>query len=337
MKTLLLPTGRIPRLLYSCLFQRGPLPQPARTVDGHDVYVLQGFDGASLQLALPKSDSAEPGPEALTLEMAVAALHRGATDDGALVLGAVVVSLLLALDGLQGQCRWQRFIEVIHGRGARPDRHNDPVKQLLALFVWARWSFERECATSPTTWTQLVEHRRITRSSATVVLDPGFHQDLAAVTYDAPVEEFLVGPPTFRPDPKNQPNLVKTVANPEGYLPSRRISARARVALLLEIAPRRPRERPKTELGIELEQFMARAGADLEPVKRRRHIQPWTVGLQDQLRKAAEMLHVGIVSFTEQLGSILRTVLHVGRQADKDDDPTPADPPQAGSGSRAPP
>jgi hypothetical protein len=268
--------------------------------------------------------------------MALAGLRRAAEDDAALPELAVLLSLLLELDGVPGQWRWQRALDVLRGSRARPERHNDAVKQLVALLVWARVSFDDDATTPPAAWSQLLTLEHITRSSRTVHLEPAFRQELAAVTYDAPVGEFLLAPPVRHPDP-NKPEVVEKVANPEGNLPSRRTRARARVALLLKIAPRRRGERPKTRLSIEIEQFLRDAGADVEPVKRRRHVQPWTLALQDELKRAADLLRIGLVWFQQRLGSILRTVLHLGRARTSADALVTEDVPVASDGSRAPP
>jgi len=262
--------------------------------------------------------------------------NRAAGDDGAIVELAVVLTLLMELNGVRGLWRWQRAIEILHGSGARPERHNDPIQQLLALFQRARVSFDDTSTTEPATWSQLVVLERSTRSSATVHLDPGFHRELAAVTYAVPAEAFRIGPPTTQPDPK-KPDVVKKVANPEGNLPSRRARARVRVGLMLKVAPRRSGEKPKAQLATELEQLVVDAGGDVERVKRRRHLQPWGLALKDELETAGKALGVGLVWFRDQVGSILRTILHIGRPAAEESCPPDGDVPETSGASRAPP
>lgn len=341
-KTLLVPTGRHARLLYG-LCRRGPIPEPVRTVDGWDCYEVDGLDGGQARLALPTPPSSTSGAEAPQPadqspdEMALAGLHHAATDEGALVELVVLVSRLLELAGHAGLWHWQRVIEVLYGARARPDRHNDPVKQLLALLERARWNFSPETSTSPTTWSQLVVTERHHRSSRTVHLDADFRQELASVAYEASPEVFLIGPPATPLDP-SRPELGEArVANPEGNLPSRRARARARVGLLLKVAPRRRGERPKDQLACELERLVIDAGGDIERVQRRRHVQPWGLALRDELTKASTTLGVVLVSVKEQVGSILRAVLHIERPPTREAARPPQDAPATRTGSRGPP
>lgn len=331
--TLSVPTGSHARLLYG-LARCRPLPQPSRSIDGWDCYLVDGLDGGAFQIALRGTAHPDRSDED---DLALAGLHRGASDVGGLVELVVVLSRLLELGGVAGLWCWQRLTEVMHGRGARPERHNDPAKQWLALFSRGRMSYDPDTSTSPEAWAQPVVLERHHRSSCTAHLDPTLQRELAAVTYEAPVETFVFSPPTRLVDKKRPQLGERKITNPEGNLPSRRTRARARVALLLEIAPRRRSERPRSQLDKEIQQLVVDAGGDMEPVNRRRHVRAWTLGLMEEITKAAELLRAGVVSFKKQVGSVVRDVLRLERPPVVEGATQPQDAPPAPSASRAPP
>ncbi|MFN2505466.1 MAG: hypothetical protein ABR540_14775 [Acidimicrobiales bacterium] len=327
------PTGQRARLLYG-LTRCRPLPQPHRRVDGWDCYAAEGLDGDRYQIALRTSDHAGYSE---TDELALAGLRRGATDVGGLTELQVVLSRLLEFAGAAGLWCWQRVSEVLYGPGARPLRHNLPAKQWVALLSRGRVTYDPDTSTSPESWTQLVTLEEVHRSSRTVHLDPVLHRELAAVTYTAAATAFRFGPPTEPVDRNNPRAGERKVPNPEGNLPSRRARARIRASALLEVAPRRPGEKPKREFEKEIEPLLVGAGMDLGPVKRRRHVPSWALDACGELVKACTLLGVGIARVVERVGSVLRHKLRVERPP-ADDGGLPAqDAPAATRASRAPP
>ena len=327
------PTGQRARLLYG-LARCRPLPQPHRRAEGWDCYHVEGLDGDRYQVALRSPDHPSFSDED---ELALAGLHRGATDVGGLPELEVVLSRLLEFAGVVGLWCWQRVSEVLFGPGARPLRHNVPAKQWVALLGRARVAYDADTTTSPETWTQLVTLDEIHRSSRTVHLDPTFHRELAAVTYPAAVATFRFASPTEPIDRSDPAAGERKVPNPEGNLPSRRARARIRASALLEVAPRRPGEKPKREFEKEIEPLLVDAGMDLERVKRRRHVPRWALDACGELVKACTLLGVGIATVVQRVGSVLRHKLRVGRPPADHAGLRSQDAPATAQASRAPP
>ena len=312
----------------------GHLPYPHRRIDGWDCYAVEGLDGGRYQIALRSPDHPDFSEKD---ELALAGLQRGATDVGGLPELQVVLSRLLEFAGATGLWCWQRVSEVLFGPGARPLRHNVPAKQWVALLSRARVTYDPEDSTSPETWTQLVTLEEIHRSSRTVHLDPAFHRELAGVTYPAAVATFRFASPT-EPVDRNDPGAgERKVANPEGNLPSRRARARIRASALLEVAPRRPGEKPKREFEKEIEPLLIDAGMDLDRVKRRRHVPRWALDACGELVKACTLLGVGIATVVQRAGSVLRHKLRVRRPPVDHGGPRSQDAPATAQASRAPP
>ena len=328
-RSLDVPLGPLPRLFYG-LCRRGPAPQPARCVDGWDCYEFTGLDGGRFQLAL-RGESHPERSEAD--ERAVAGLNHAAGDDGALVELVVLFARLLELAGRVGLWHFQRVTEIVHGAHARPERHNKPIAQFLALLERAR--FCRDPKAPPSSWSQLVVLERRHRTSATVQLDPRFERELAAVTYPVPVDTFLVGRPVEPVDRQDPTKGVRDVTNPQGNLPSRRARARFRVSYVLEVAPTRPGERPKASLDTDVERLVVAGGGDVERVKKRRHVVPFWGAALDELAAVGRALGVLLVEVREQVGSVLKAVVRFVRPA-RDQRP-PTDAPPAATASRGPP
>ena len=327
------PTGQRARLLYG-LARCRPLPRPDRRVEGWDCYAAEGLDGDRYQIALRSPDHPDFSEED---ELALAGLHRGAADVGGLPELQVVLSRLLEFTGAAGLWCWQRVSEVLFGPGARPLRHNVAAKQWLALLSRGRVAYDPDASTSPEIWTQLVTVEEIHRSSRTVHLDPAFHRELARVTYPAAVATFRFASPTEPVDRTDPTAGERRVPNPEGNLPSRRARARIRASALLEVAPRRPGEKPKREFEKEIEPLLVDAGMDLERVKRRRHVPRWALDACGELVKACTLLGVGIATVVQRVGSVLRHKLRVGRPPAEHAALPSQDAPASARASRAPP
>ena len=340
--TLLVPTSRQARLLYG-LCRRRPALEVTRTVDGWDCYVVPDREGGGLELALPAparpSSDSSPGnaahPERAAVDVeAEAGLRHCTQSDAALAETAVILSRFLELDGRAGLFHWQRLIEVLRGPVAR-SRHNRNVQKLVALYERARFNFSG-ASTSPATWTQLVVVEVHHKSSRTVHLDPAFRPELGSVTHEASVETFLNAAPMEAVDP-NRPELgERRVTNPEGNLPTRWERVRDRVSLMLEIAPRRRGEQPRTELIIPLEDLVVAGGGDVERVKNRRHVRSWAIAQEAELARAAKILRIGVLTIKEQVGSILGDVLEFRAPPPSNGAPLPQDAPSARAASRAP-
>jgi hypothetical protein len=348
--TLVVPTGRQARLLYG-LCRRGPAPEPVRTVDGWDYYDAKGHDGGSYQFALraparPSSDSS-PGnaahPERTAADdVAEAGLrHCCSGADAAFAESVVVLSRLLELAGRTGLWHWQRVVEVLRSAGARPGRHNKPVQELVALFERARFNFSGR-STSPATWTQLVVVEVHHNSSRTVHLDPAFQKELASVTYEASVETFLNAAPKEAVDPARPELGERRVTNPEGVLPSRWARVRSRLRLMLQVAPSRRGEQPRTELTISLDKLVIADRRDADRLRQRRHVRSWAIAQEAELARAARLLRIGALAIKEQVGSILGDVLEFRAHSSnggpsRQDVPSTTPAPRARSSNGAPP
>lgn len=318
--TVSLPAGPLARLLYG-LCRQGPAPEPTKVSNGWATYRWTGLDGDEGVVELRTASHPEHTDDD---ELAAGALRRAATQPRAGIELAVMLARAVELDGAEGQWRWARVTEVLHGKRAKTDRHNGPVQAWLALFERGRWHLApgsrpagKTKSTTVVAGAALASIERHSACSATLGLHPGVARQLGAERHDVAATTL---------------ELAAACPNPEGNNPSRAVRARARLAAIFAA---------DADAGdIKVEDLMAHYGAlDLDPVARRRHTPGWTDHVVEELTAGLAAIGRQLAQAPQRARRALATVVRFARsttQAGAATTPPPPGRPPPPSGGPAP-
>lgn len=304
--TVALPAGPLARLL-SGLCRQGPTPEPVKVAKGWSTFRWRGLDGDEATLELRTAEHPE---HTEADDQAAAALARATTAPRAAVELAAILARMVELDGADGQWRWARVTELLHGARTKTDRHNPVVQGWLALLERARWRLRPGRSGRPLVDGQaIVTLERHTRCSATVRLQAAVARQLAAECREVLATTL---------------ELVAPVPNPEGNHPSRAVRGRARLAAIFATDA-------STE-SLQIDELMARyGGLDLAPVTRRRHTPGWTDHVLEELTAGLRAIGQHLAQVPQRARRALATVVHFvcsGAPAGKSGAPLPQSAPR---------